>query len=150
MSRAGSGKPYIPRTALQGTGAFGDLFDDDDSIFGSFTDDSDDSGSVPDVTSDELTESGPDQSAILAATGTYDASTGQVIQPDGSAASAIGIGAGIASLFSGVARIFGGGSNAQLNATGITTESAEESILPTLLIIAAAGGLLYLALQDQS
>jgi hypothetical protein len=134
--RAGSGFAYIPRHGLS------DILDDE-------LDDFSDDGGALDV-SDDLTGTvgNPDSTDLLNSLDTYNSATGQDDLPSGAAVSSglLSTGAGI---FSSIASLFGGGSSAAVNATGISGDE-ETTMLPTLLLVAAGAGVLYLVFRDRS
>lgn len=129
MNRAGSGIPYMPRAALQGLGQ-----DDDSDLL-----------DTSDLTDSDNLQSDIDESIAVAPT--YDADTGQLIEPSGSPVS----GSILANIANSISTWFAPATtgDATLNATGITGDLQESSLLP-ILLVAGAAGILYLVVSDRN
>ena len=139
MNRAGAGYAYIPRMALN------DLLDDELTAFSS--DNTDTSIDPTDLTG---TVGLPDVTDLSTSIDTYDPTTGQDITPTGVAATGIA-GAGLlSSIASGFSSLFNGGTSAQVNATGISGDEETSTLVPMLLLIAGAAGVLYMVSRDRS
>jgi hypothetical protein len=135
-NRLGAGTAYAPRFALQGLGQ-------DDSL------DESDFGDTSDLTTTDLSlpadTASTDIAASVADTGTYDSTTGQVVD----AGSASGVAGVFSTLGTALSTLFGGPSKTQINATGTSLDDGVSSTVPMLLLLLIGGGVLYMALQDR-
>ena len=142
-NRPGSGVPYLPH--LSGLGQ-DDFLDDD------FSSEGTPDLSTVDLTSDaDFSESSPDLTSLAASAPVYDETSGQLLDSSGNPiGAATGILSAVGGIGSALARVFGGGSAAQINASGVSAEDGTESPLMMLLIVGAAAGVLYMVFSDRS